>query len=212
MLKDIHRLAGRYKRELRRRRSDRRRSTLLRTGRQLLAQRDCDRVPVTEIASRAGCSVGAFYERFTNKNYFLGEVIRETFDTATATARRELEAENWRAASDEAVLKGIATHVVSMMSEECAGVMRAALKRGLADPSAFEPVLSYRCAVTDSAVALVGNRVSGDRKIAAQIRALMQVLHATVTDTILHNRGPLRPRSKATVDLLTDLMAAHLRS
>jgi len=179
---------------------------LIRAGRHLLKTQDCDQIAVGKITSRAGCSVGAFYGRFANKGAFLKEVIITTFDSATWIAERDLDANRWRSVSAPEVVRQIINHVVTAMSGELAGVMRTAIKRGLATPSALEPVLSYRSAVTDRAVALLGDRLTRAAEPEKSVRMVMQAIHATVLDALLHDRGPLRGGSHRMIDELSHMM------
>jgi AcrR family transcriptional regulator len=206
VLKALRNLVKQEKKLLRKRRSDRRRSVLIRAGRHLLTNKDCDKVAVGKIASRAGCSVGAFYGRFPHKGAFLNEVIVTTFDSAMWIANRELDPSRWRSASAPEVVRRIVKHVVTTMSGETAGVMRTALKRALAVPSVLEPVLSYRVAVTDRAVAVLVDRLTRATEPEKSIRIAMQTVHATVMDALLHDRGPLRSGSHRMIDGLSHMM------
>jgi AcrR family transcriptional regulator len=206
VLKAYRNLVKQEKRLLRKRRSDRRRSVLLRAGRHLLTNLDCDQIAVGKITSRAGCSVGAFYGRFPNKGAFLKEVIVTTCDSATWNAERNLDGNRWRSASAPEVVRQIIKHVVTAMSGEMAGVMRTAIKRGLATPSVLEPVLSYRAAVTDHAVALLEDRLTRAAEPEKSIRMVMQLVHAAVLDALLHDRGPLRGGSHRMIDELSHMM------
>jgi AcrR family transcriptional regulator len=210
VLKALRKLVRENKKRARKSRADRRRSTLLRAGRQLLSTADYDRIAVSEIAFRADCSVGAFYGRFPTKSHFLSEVIDDTFEGASKLAARDLKLENWRSKSNSAVAHGIATYLVEAMTEETAGVMRAALKMALSDRRALEPVLSYRSVVTNHAVTLIADRAPSGTDATEQARISMQVLHAAVTDMLLHTRGPLRAGSATTIDELSELMIRHL--
>jgi AcrR family transcriptional regulator len=210
VLKALRNLARQEKRLLKKRRSDRRRSVLLRAGRHLLTNQDCDQLAVGKIASRAGCSVGAFYGRFLNKGVFLNEVVVTTFDSAIWIAERELDANQWRSASAPEVVRQIVKHVVTAMSGEMAGVMRTAIKRGLATPSTLEPVLSYRAAVTGRAVALLVDRLARAAEPEKSVRVVMQMVHATVLDALLHDRGPLHSGSRRMIDELSHMMMRFL--
>jgi AcrR family transcriptional regulator len=191
-------------------RSNRLRSNLVRVGRQLLAHQDFDQLPVSTITSAARCSVGAFYARFPHKTVFIDEVIVTTFDMASRDANRDLAASRWRDATNDKVVHAIAEHVVTALNDEAAGVMRAALKRAQGAPAALGAILSYRSVVTNLAVDLLTDRLPRERGQKKTIRIAMQVLHATVTDSVIHDRGPLQPGTRTMIDELGYLVARHL--
>src|SRR6478736_1306527 len=66
-------------------RGGRTRDRLLRAGQALIAKRDFDSMSVAEIAEAAGCSVGAFYQRFRDKGAFFGALVAHYVSEAQAT-------------------------------------------------------------------------------------------------------------------------------
>jgi hypothetical protein len=183
----------------------------VRVGRQLLARQDFDQLPVSIITSAARCSVGAFYARFPHKTVFIDEVIVTTFDMASRDANRDLAASRWRDATNGKVVHVIAEHVVTALNDEAAGVLRAALKRGQGAAAALGPVLSYRSVVTGLALTLLSDRLPRESGPKNAIRIAMQVLHATVTDSVIHDRGPLRAGTRVMIDELSYLVARYLK-
>jgi AcrR family transcriptional regulator len=199
------------KRRSKGRRASRLRSNLVRVGRQLLAHQDFDQLSVSTITSRARCSVGAFYTRFPHKSIFLDQVIVDTFDVASEAAKTDLAPERWRNAASGRVVRAITEHVVKTMNDETAGVMRAALKRAQAVPAALDPILSYRSVTTDLAVALLAQRVPPELRRKNAVRIALQILHATVMDSLLQDQGPLHGGTRIMVDELSGIVAQHLK-
>src|SRR5689334_18223848 len=66
-------------------RGSRTRDKLLRAGHRLIAKRDFDSMSVAEIAAAAGCSVGAFYQRFRDKDAFFGALVAHYVSEARET-------------------------------------------------------------------------------------------------------------------------------
>jgi AcrR family transcriptional regulator len=164
---------------------------VLRVGRQLLARQDFDHVPVSTITSAARCSVGAFYARFPHKTVLVDEVIITTFGITSESASLDLAPRRWRDATSGKIVRAIVEHVVTRMNDETAGVTRAALKRAQEAAAALQPILSYRSVVTDLAVELLAHRVPREKQRKNVVRVAVQVLHATVMDSLIHDRGPL---------------------
>jgi len=183
----------------------------VRVGRQLLAHHDFDQLSVSTITSRARCSVGAFYTRFPHKSIFLDQVIVDTFDVASEAARTDLSPERWRNAASGRVVRAITEHVVKTMNDEAAGVMRAALKRAQGVPAALDPILSYRSVTADLAVALLAHRVPLQLRRKNAVRVALQILHATVIDSLIQDQGPLHGGTQTMIDELTCMVAQHLK-
>jgi AcrR family transcriptional regulator len=75
MLKPIRKLTRFVKSEAKERRRQSRAQRLISAGEKLFAAEDYDKISVADIAEAAGCSVGAFYGRFPDKESFLISVI-----------------------------------------------------------------------------------------------------------------------------------------
>jgi len=210
VLRTIRKLVKRGKKALREKRRDSRWSRLVSAGRKLLATRDYDNVSVSMITAEVGCSVGAFYGRFTDKDTFLRTLISSTFDTSTRAADRDLDADHWRNASGAAVARAIVRHVVAQARGENAGVWRTAVKLGRTDPAALRALLTYRDGVADKATALLSHHLPKRSGAEKSIRAAMQIVHGTVMDAVLHPQGPLPLDGDAMIDALTNVMIGHL--
>src|SRR4249920_1960197 len=70
------------------RRGEQTRDRLIKAGQRLVAKRDFDQMSVADIAEAAGCSVGAFYQRFRDKDAFFGALIAHYVGEARATTTR----------------------------------------------------------------------------------------------------------------------------
>jgi len=171
----------------------------------MLASQDYEQISVAKLAKEAGCSVGAFYSRFHNKDRFLHFVITSRFRNATDALNREVATKEPRKESAQKIVRRIVEHVVERLSSKtAAGVTRAALKLATTKPEALEPLLRYRSAVTERAVELL------DDLPPRSVRMTMQTVLATVTDAVLQDAGPLQAGSTRMVDALTDLMTCNL--
>jgi AcrR family transcriptional regulator len=106
---------------------------LLDSAEALIAEKGFEDVPVAEIASRAGFSVGAFYARFRDKAALLHCLQDRFVAEARATADTALAPERWR----EASIADIAGELVAFLVEihrERAGILREILVRAHAHP------------------------------------------------------------------------------
>lgn len=210
MLKPIRKLTGFAKSNARERHRRSRGQQLISAGERLFAAEDYDNVSVADIAEAAGCSVGAFYGRFPDKDSYLISVIYWRFGWSREAADRDLNANHWRDKPDGEVARQIVEHLASMASGENAGVMRLAVKLGRTNPEALKPMLAYRARVTDLAVDLLAHRLAGDTDGEDAVSRVMQIVQATIMDALLHHQGPLEPSSSTTSEALIDLVVTQL--
>ena len=155
----IQGLIGNTRRRTRRGQRERRTEALYDAALRLLAKRDYEKISIATIGREAGCSVGAFYSRFRDKNVFLQSVISTAFHMLTVETAHDLDPEHWRSNPKNKTINGLVRHVVTQMSrDQAAGAVRAALKLATIKPDAAEPFLEYRAAVTGHAIALLAPR------------------------------------------------------
>lgn len=207
----IRRVLRRTKREIKRYIRDQRTFNLYEAARRLIANADYEQVSVARIAAEAGVSVGAFYERFPSKEDFLNRMIWRRLHWAADRARRELDLDTLRGRKPETIVRSIVEQIVTTFHGAGAGVLRAALKRASIRPPYLEPLLEYREELAERAVALLAHRVRGARDPVHAVRAIMQMVHATLLDALLQDHGPLRAGRRKTVDTITRVILLSLR-
>ena len=207
----IRRIVRSAKSRIKRDLKDRRTWALHDAALRRLAKKDYEQISIAEISRGAGCSVGAFYSRFRDKDMFLRLVAVSAFHTLTDDAKRDLDPMQWRDASRTKIVDGIVRHVANQMSRgKAAGVTRATVKLGMSDADALEPLIKYRASVADCAVALLAPRRSFD-DAARSVRIAVQMIFGIVTDAALQNAGPLRAGSRRMVNSLSALMTSYLK-
>jgi AcrR family transcriptional regulator len=190
---------------------DPKRFALFKAACPLLAQQDYEQISVAKFASAAGISVGAFYERFEDKDSFLGWVVSERLNGSIDRMEQQLDPERWRGRSPGDVTQAILLSLMECLHGPGDGVFRAALKRGFSDQTKLKPLLRYRTAFTNRAVALLAHRAAPDRKEPDYaVRSAVQMAEATALDALLHKEGTLRPASWGMVDTLRSMMLSTL--
>jgi len=189
---------------------DGRGSTLEEAGVRLLARYDYDQISMAQIAREAGCSVGAFYGRYPDKQTYLYFLVASAFRTLTQCAHEDLGKTPHRKRSAPFIARMIVDHVVSRMTAvKAAGVVRATMKLATVEPLASEPFEDYREAVSKRAISLLAQTscISPSR----QIRGGVQIVIATVTDAILQKKpGPLVVNSPRLNEALYAVLAGYL--
>ena len=206
MAKLFRRMFRTVKRRLKQGLRDQRTFNLHRAGVRLLAAHDHEQVSVAQLAEGAGISVGAFYQRFPNKEAFLGRLVHERMGAAERTLERDLDPARWRHRSAGAITRAIVTTTMQSLQGPGAGVVRAALQRGHSDREKLASLVRYRTAVADRAVALLAPLVKGVHRPDRAVRATVQIAMATSLDALLHDADVLRPGHQRMVDVLSAMM------
>jgi AcrR family transcriptional regulator len=173
----------------------------------LLGNRDHELVSIAHIAKLAGSSVGAFYQRWQDKDHFLRATIEKTLRHATDEAERELDPARLVGEPPSKVIRQIVQQMIAALHGLNAGVIRTAIKRSQLEPSAFEPVLGHRTVVADRAVAALAHREQRPRELEQRIRTAVQVGHAGLLDVLLHKTGPLREGDAQLAERLSEIMS-----
>ena len=179
-------------------------------GIRLLARYDYEQVSMAQIAREAGCSVGAFYGRYRDKEAYLHNLVASAFRTLTQCAQEDLGESQDRNRSAQFIARMIVEHVVSRMTAgKVAGVVRATMKLATVEPLAIEPFEDYREVVAKRAIALLAQ--TSNTATPRQIRAAIQIVIATVTDAILQKKpGPLVVDSPRLNEALHAVLAGYL--
>ena len=181
----------------------------------LLAGQDCEDISVSRFAKAGGCSVGAFYGRFSDKKAFLDFLIGETCRQATSRAENALAESAVREIGLEKTATKIAEEISKQFSDaEFAGVVRAAVKLGFSDSKSRAPFDAYRDAATERAIALMSPhlRRSGE----GQVSEAMQAAFGIVTDAALSKPAALHlgsaRMSEAIGEVIVKLVSAGKKS
>lgn len=206
----IRKLVRKAKKRIREGLKDARTWALYEAGQRLLAQGDYEQISVAQIAREAGTSVGAFYQRFPDKNAFLSLVIHATFRNATDAANRDLQSNLWTKKPVEQRVEPIVHHLVARLGNaRTIGVLRATIKLGTIKPSVLQPLFRYRTNLTDRAVELLSPLLTNNVS-PLSVRTAMQIAFATVTDAALLNRNLLQGDAKRLKSTLRNLFSRYL--
>jgi AcrR family transcriptional regulator len=183
---------------------------LYRAGLRLLTDNDCDAVSVAQIAKAAECSVGAFYERFPDKNAYLIFLIRNFFRTEINRLEQGLPECISRNSSVKSTVEDITRHIATAFSsDKMAGVVRTALKLAPTHPKALAPISEYRDTASESAHYILKSRIKR-RDLRQRVEESLQILFAVLFDAIQQNHGPLRLNGGRMNAVLSRRFQTHL--
>jgi len=84
----------------------------------LIAEKGVDDTPISEIVSRAGSSVGAFYTRFGDKDALIHALYERFLEQAMATSDVALDPERWAGCRIGEILDSVVRFLVSIYREQ----------------------------------------------------------------------------------------------
>ena len=128
-------------------RSQETRQRLLDAAEELIVEKGFADIPVTEIARRAGFSVGAIYARFRDKAGILRSIRERFWEEVCATADAALDPARWEGATINEIAQEAISFLVQVHRERI-GVLREAMGRAPGDPelgAQLERVISHIC-------------------------------------------------------------------
>ncbi|WP_132584216.1 TetR/AcrR family transcriptional regulator [Paralcaligenes ureilyticus] len=166
---------------------------LLEAGRESLEEGTLEELKISEVASRAGTSVGAFYGRFENKEVFF-YAIQEKILSELGVQLDEMFARLQKTQADAyQYINTLTTFWVSIFRNN-RGLYRAAFKHSSAVPGVWTPFkrLGYHGSellVETLLPALADQGVKSDEK---QIRVAMQFVNGLLVNATINDPGPVR--------------------
>lgn len=163
------------------------RDRLLAAGKRLLEETDLDGVSIADIAAAADCSVGAFYTRFENKDAYFRALVTDML----AQERSALDALH-DGVVDANLIEAIVANAVGSFRRN-AGLLRSALRKGMEDPSYWEPIRRHGQVAADLVVgrlSKMARRPLGPEE-ESRTRFAFQVLYGTLVNALLHQPLPL---------------------
>lgn len=142
---------------------------------------------VAEIAEAAGCSVGAFYQRFRDKGAFFGALVANYVSGARATTLAL-----FRDFDDDRLIGALVVATATRFRNQ-AELIRAAIRKRMEDPAVWEPIRLHGYFTADNFIewlaARRGRALTADEVVAT--RFAFQVLFGTLNNAVINQPGPL---------------------
>jgi AcrR family transcriptional regulator len=163
------------------------RDRLLAAGRQLLERDAFDAISIADIAVEAGCSVGAFYHRFADKEAFFGVLVESVLGDMAADARRWSADDRFSEASIEATLGECVAYWIQVCRRH-QGLLRTVMKKTLHAEDAWTPVRQMGRAALDPFITLLAAKCGKSDSRSFQYRALagFQIVSGVAINAALH--------------------------
>lgn len=168
-------------------RGRRTRDRLLAAGHRLVATRDIDALSVADIARGAHCSVGAFYQRFRDKDAFFRALIAQYL----AEGREQTLALDGAYDENEYITAVVTMTMVRF--RRYAGLIRAAISKRMEDASVWEPIRRHGHFNADCFINWLAKRKGRPLTVDEDltVRFAFQVLYGTLNNAILNQPGPI---------------------
>src|SRR5258707_6833099 len=179
------------------------RRELMAAATRLLRTENFEQVTIGRIAAEAGCSVGAFYDRFADKDSLLTALQEDIFWRQIDQARQELSAELWQSEPDDAAIRAAILFVIRTFTGEAEGVLRAALIQSASKPVLWDPAKRSGPELGRIVIELIATRLKRDDAESAVLIGL-QLLYGVLVNMILHDPGPLKLNSPKAQTLLVE--------
>jgi AcrR family transcriptional regulator len=160
---------------------------------------------LADIAKIAGCSVGAVYFRFKDKDALFRAIAESYADESRKGFG--LFIESVRGTDPHKIIRGFVTVVVSNLSRH-RGMLRAIVERGFDQPGVMNTVFAFR---DDLATAL--EKVLATRRTnGLKIRVMTQMIYGFVVTGVLNKHAPTRIEDERAIQELGSACVAYFAS
>lgn len=172
------------------------------------AEKGYEGARISDIAKRAGCSVGAVYFRFADKDALFFAIV-ESFRAGVRERLPALAASSF--ASPEEVIAAFVTGNVAQAREH-RGMFRAIVEHGFDHSLAMEMMFSIRDelqAFLETSLAKFGRKYPD---LSFTVRMMSQMVYGFLITGVLNERAPTRLDEERTVRELIAALSAYLKS
>lgn len=164
------------------------RDALVRAGKKLCEIKDFDDLSVAEIAAAAGCSVGSFYSRFTDKDGFFRALVGDAAERDRG--RNPPPAADPTQPIDAILAETVAATLAGYRKRR--GLIRATIRRSMTEPALWEPTRKRGQEMADRLVVRLTDGFPDDPNLERRIRFAFQMLFGTLNNAVLIAPGPLQ--------------------
>jgi AcrR family transcriptional regulator len=171
-------------------RSREQRDRLLKAGERAFAASGFWQTHITDIAKRAGCSVGSFYRRFEDKEAFFLALQSDMAARAEANIAKFFEdPEREGEALDDLIIRLARNTARTMRGIE--GYYRALFELSLRGQNVWPPMRRVEAIEAEFLVKLLkGRGVAVDEKTQKRAHLAIRMMHGQIISAMLHGPGP----------------------
>ena len=193
-------------------RSRKRHNDLIEAGKELLRTKDFDDIPVSAIASTAGCAVGSFYNRFEDKDAFFTALQVQVLREIKEASLQWFDAQDWENESVPELISNLINWMVPIFIEH-RGLIRAAHRHTGKGKGDWLPMRSLGQEWTFKTGDLLAPRVSHLPVAGARQDVLiaMQFLYGTLVNCVINDLGVLKLADPVLPSALTRSFLGYLK-
>jgi AcrR family transcriptional regulator len=164
------------------------RDRLLAAGRTLIESGGFEGTAVADIARVAGCSVGAFYFRFRDKDAFVVCVVEAAMAEVVAALRAQVAAGGLLGATRDETVAACVAHYADFARAH-AGLLRALHRRTGQDRSAWQPARTVATELITTYVARIAQAAGrpGDRALLRSATVGFQIVSGALVNAMLND-------------------------
>jgi AcrR family transcriptional regulator len=183
------------------------RDRLLAAGRQLLDRDAFEATSIADIAGNAGCSVGAFYHRFADKEAFFIVLLETVLADVVADAERSTMDESFSEGSIEATLANCVAYWVQLFRHH-QGLIRTVMKKTLHAEDTWTPVRQMGQAALEPFIALLAAKCGKSDSRSFHYRALagFQIVSGVMLNATLHRTVLLNLESEELIAWANEIL------
>lgn len=179
------------------------RARLLEAAESVFAEKGYDGAKISDIAAEAGCSVGAVYFRFKDKDALFFAIAESFIEDARGRLANLFEP----SARPGQIVR---TFVVSSADNfrKHRGLFRAIVERGFDHPLAMKAIFGFR----DQFAAALERALHVETERQVNVRAMTQMIYGFLIVGILNKEAPTQINDARAVNALADACIAYLHS
>lgn len=179
------------------------REKLLAAAESVFAEKGYDGAKISDIAEEAGCSVGAVYFRFKDKDALFFAIAESFIEDSRNGLARLFEP----SASAEEIIRTYVTASAANFRKH-RGLFRAIVERGFDHPLAMKTIFGFR----DEFASALEKALLVRENAHVNIRAMTQMIYGFLIVGILNKEAPTRINDMRAVNALADACIAYLHS
>lgn len=180
------------------------RARILAAAEDVFADKGYDGARLADIAEVAGCSVGAVYFRFKDKDA-LFFAIAESFTDDTRAGLGGLLAGAGAAGPETTIRTFVAASAANMSKHK--GLFRAIVERGLEHPHAMSTIFSFRDELAASLEKALHARGAG-----LKVRVMTQMIYGFLVVGVINKQAPTKIEDARAIEELGNACVAYFTS
>jgi AcrR family transcriptional regulator len=180
------------------------RDRVLAAAEEAFAAKGYEGARMADIAEAAGCSVGALYQRFKDKDaLFSGIAEAFAMETRQRAADALAETKGTPAARLRAFIRMSAAHLMVHR-----GLVRAILERGFGQPQLLVPLIALRAELHTMVDAVI--RAAGRTPEPPTVRVVTQVINGFIQNSVVNPMALSQAGDDSALDELSDIIIGYL--